>query len=375
MINRSLKLEKHVENNKVLIIYGPRQVGKTTLVAEYLKNYREEYILKTGDDIPFSSELSQCSLDWLQKKIPDGVLLIIDEAQKIPNIGRALKLIVDHIKDVKVIVTGSSSFDLLNSTGESLTGRKHVVMLYPISISESLSITNKYDLDNNIKNYLVYGMYPAVFSSELHTKKVEIINEITNSYLLKDILAFDKVKNSRKIIDLLKLIAYQIGQEVSTTELAQNLGIDKNTVLRYLDLLEKSFVLFSLGGFSRNLRKEVCKMNKYYFYDLGIRNSLIANFNSLDTRIDVGQLWENFIIIERMKRNSYTNVVVNYYYWRTYDRKEMDLIEEKGGHLYGYEFKWKKDKTKVPQEWLDTYKNSHFGIINQSNYFDFVVYE
>ncbi len=372
MIPRILQIEKNIEKNKVLIIYGPRQVGKTTLVLKYLKKYKGKYIWKTGDDIPFSNDLSQCSLDLLRKKIPAGTLLVIDEAQKIPNIGRALKLIVDNIDDVTVIVTGSSSFDLLNYAGEALTGRKYVATLYPISIQEILSFSTPYELDNTLTDYLIYGMYPNVITKTTSEEKINKIDEITNSYLLKDILDFDKVKNSKKIFDLLRLVAFQIGSEVSTNELGRSLGIDKNTVAQYLDLLEKSFILFRLSGFSRNLRKEVYKMDKYYFYDLGVRNSLIANFNPPNMRNDVGQLWENFILMERIKRNHYNNQYANYYFWRTYDKKEIDLIEEHSGKLYGYEFKWKENKVKPPKDWLETYDNASYEVINKENYIDFL---
>lgn len=372
MIKRHIEIKELVEKNKVLIIYGPRQVGKTTLVQSYLNTYRDKYIFKTGDDIPFANDLAMCDLKWLQGKIPQNSLLVIDEAQKIPNIGRALKLIVDNIKNVKIVVTGSSSFDLLNSTGEALTGRKNVVTLYPVAISEAKSILNPYDLQRSLESFLIYGMYPSVLSAENNQEKTRLIEEISHSYLLKDILDFYKVKNSKKIFDLLRLLAFQIGSEVSTNELAATLNIDKNTVSNYLDLLEKSFVIFRLDGFSRNLRKEISKMSKYYFYDLGVRNAIISNFNDLATRNDHGQLWENYILMERIKHNSYTGIYANYYFWRTYDKKEIDLIEERGGKLHGYEFKWKNIKIKPPKDWLEAYANSDYTIITSENYSDFI---
>lgn len=372
MIKRNVDLDKYLEKNKVLIIYGARQVGKTTLVKEYLSKTDLKYSFYTGDDIQFAKDLSKCDL-YLIKKIVSGVqLLVIDEAQKIENIGRALKLIVDNIEDIYVIVTGSSSFDLANSTSEPLTGRKNLITLYPISIEELLNDNSEYDISRRIEEFLIYGMYPNVVDLENLKEKENRINEIRDSYLIKDILEFNKVKRSQLVIDLLKLLAFQVGSEVSTVELSKNLGIDNKTVKRYLDLLEKSFVIFSLSGFSRNLRKEVNKMDKYYFYDNGIRNSLIKNFNNLDTRDDVGQLWENFLMIERMKKNSYNRLSVNYYFWRTYDQKEIDLIEERGGKLHGYEFKWGNQKIKAPKEWVEEYKNSDFNIINRENFLSFV---
>lgn len=283
-----------------------------------------------------------------------------------------MKLIVDNIENIYVIVTGSSSFDLANSTSEPLTGRKNLIKLYPISIEELLKDNSEYDVSRRIEEFLIYGMYPNVVNLKSSGEKENRINEIRDSYLIKDILEFNKVKRSQLVIDLLKLLAFQVGSEVSTVKLSKNLGIDNKTVKRYLDLLEKSFVIFSLSGFSRNLRKEINKMDKYYFYDNGIRNSLIRNFNNLDTRNDVGQLWENFLMVERMKRNSYNKLSVNYYFWRTYDQKEIDLIEERGGKLHGYEFKWGDQKIKAPKEWIGEYDNSDFNVINREDFLFFV---
>jgi predicted AAA+ superfamily ATPase len=372
MIERILEIDKYIKLNKVLVIYGPRQVGKTTLIKKYLHNIKGSAIYKTGDDLVFANDFGQCSLNLIKKIVPENSLFIIDEAQKIPNIGRALKLLVDNVANVKVLVTGSSAFDLANRTSEALTGRKTVCILFPISLQEAINQFTAYEIEKKLTDLMIYGMYPEVMCLASHTEKVDKISEIAHSYLLKDLLEFDTVKSSGILMNLLKLIAFQIGSEVSTTELAKTLGIDKKTVMRYLDLLEKSFVLFSLRGFSRNLRKEVSKMGKYYFYDLGIRNALISNFNDIDTRNDVGQLWENFMIIERMKNNSYMHNPVNYYFWRTYSQKEIDLIEEHGGKLYGYEFKWKKANIKAPSEWLNTYKNASFEIISNDNYLKFI---
>lgn len=373
MLERRLHIADFVEKNKVVVLYGPRQVGKTTLLNQYLLD-KNNYILKTGDDIPFSHDFSTCSLDLLRKMIPAHSLLIIDEAQKIPNIGRALKLVIDNIDGVEVIVTGSSSFDLANTTDESLTGRKKVITLYPLSMEELLNNKlSQYDLDKKLEDFMIYGLYPEVYLMTTHNEKVEKVTELANSYLLKDILSFDTIKNSRVMFDLLKLIAFQAGSLVSTTELASQLGVDKKTVARYLDLLEKSFVLYRLNGFSSNLRKEITKMSKYYFYDLGIRNALIANFNAFSDRNDVGMLWENFLLIERIKKNSYLRRPVNYYFWRTYEKQEIDLIEESGGSLAAFEFKYSPSKkSKVPKDWLNSYQSSSFNIINKGNYTEFI---
>ena len=372
MIKRNVDLNKYLKKNKVLIIYGARQVGKTTLVKNFLSTTNLKFSFYTGDDIQFVKDLSKCDLYTIKNLVGNIELLVIDEAQKIENIGRALKLIVDNIEGISVLVTGSSSFDLANSTSESLTGRKNLITLYPISIEELLYDNSQYDISRRLEEFLIYGMYPNVITLENFKEKEGRINEIRDSYLIRDILEFNKVKRSQLVIDLLKHLAFQIGSEVSTVELGKNLGIDNKTVKRYLDLLEKSFVIFSLRGFSRNLRKEINKMDKYYFYDNGIRNSLINNFNDLDTRNDVGQLWENFLMVERMKYNMFNQMSVNSYFWRTYDRKEIDLVEETGGKLYGYEFKWNNKKGKVPKEWLEEYDNSEFKIINRDNYLEFV---
>ena len=371
MIPRAIDIEKNLEENKVLIIYGPRQVGKTTSVEKFLSETRLRYVSYSGDDLEFAQDLAGCSLELVRGIIGDSDLLFIDEAQKIQNIERALKLIVDHLPGIRVIATGSSSFDLANTTEEPLTGRKNLLRLYPIAISELLQQQTPYEFEKKLEEHLIYGMYPEVVTYESYRQKEKRIIEIKDSALIKDILAFQKVKRPRPIIDLLKLLAFQVGSEVSCTELGEKLGLNEKTVRRYLDLLEKSFVLFRLDGFSRNLRKEISKMSKYYFYDLGIRNALIANFNHLETRNDVGQLWENFMIIERMKRNAYRNIPANYYFWRTYDQKEIDLIEETGGNLYGYEFKWRDNRKKPPGEWLRTYKNATYEVITPGSHLDF----
>jgi len=372
MIQRAVKIEDIIEKNKVVIIYGPRQAGKTTLVNGFLSRTQLKYKLFNGDELDFANNFSKCDLGLIKKLLGNAQLLIIDEAQKIEHIGRAIKLVVDNIPNIYVIATGSSSFDLANATAEPLTGRKNLVTLYPIAISELLHTYTPYELEKNLGEYLVYGTYPNIITYKTNEQKQNRIIEIKDAYLIKDILEFHGVKKSQTVINLLKLLAFQVGSEVSTTELGNSLGLDHKTIARYLDLLEKSFVIFKLNGFSRNLRKEISKMGKYYFYDLGIRNGLISNFNALDTRNDVGQLWENFLLIERIKNNSYKKRAVNYYFWRTYDQKEIDLIEEREGKLYGYEFKWKKDKTPPPKDWLTTYKNASHETITTKNYLDFV---
>ncbi len=375
VIPRSVDIAELLRPNKVLILYGPRQVGKTTLVHQYLSTapvFPGGIISQTGDDIPFANQFSQCDLHFLRSTIPPESLLVIDEAQRVPNIGQGLKLIIDNIPGVRVIATGSSSFDLMQSAGEALTGRKIVVTLYPISVHETLSSTNRWDAPRHLPDYLRYGMYPAVLTATTYDEKESIVRELAGSYLLKDILDFDKVKDSKKIFDVLRLLAFQIGSQVSTQEIGNTVGLDKNTVARYLDLLEKSFVLYRLDGFSRNLRKEVSKMSKYYFYDLGVRNAVISSFNDLSLRNDHGQLWENFIVMERIKHLAGTRRPANCYFWRTYDKKELDWVEETGGHLHGYEFKWKTAEVDPPKGWLETYPEADFHVIHPQNYLEFV---
>lgn len=371
-IKRAIDLKLHLKPGKVVIIYGPRQVGKTTLVKKLLAKTKLKNKYVTGDDLQLSTQLSACTMTSTQNFVGNYELLVIDEAQKIPNIGLALKLMVDNYPKKYFIATGSSSFDLASQTSEALTGRKKTIHLYPISqyeLSQDLSVS---ELTTLHESFLLHGSYPEVITSDNYDQKAETISLIANSYLLKDILEYSGIKNSHKVLNILKLLALQVGSEVSTVEIASNVSLDHKTVINYLDLLEKSFVIFSLGGFSRNLRKEVSKMSKYYFYDNGIRNALINNFNHLQDRNDVGQLWENFLVIERMKRNSYQNIRTNYYFWRTYDQKEIDLIEEHHGQLNGFEFKYSNKKTKPPKLWLKTYQEATYTEINQDNYLDFL---
>jgi uncharacterized protein len=372
MIKRVIDIKKEIKKGKVLIIYGSRQVGKTTLIQDFLSKTKLRYKLVSGDDLQISSELSECTMTSTKNFVGNYDLIAIDEAQKIQNIGLALKLMVDNYPNKYFIATGSSSFDLASKTAESLTGRKIVIELFTISQKELANNLSRSELISDLESYLIYGSFPEVIKQGNYFEKEKVIKQITNSYLLKDVLSFEGLKNANLILNILKLLALQIGSEVSIKEIASNVGVDSKTVRKYLELLEKSFVVFSLTGFSRNLRKEIAKMPKYYFYDTGVRNALISNFNKIQDRNDIGQLWENFLMIERMKKNSYTHFSTNYYFWRTYDQKEIDLIEENSGKLFGFEFKWKEKKTKPPKIWLDTYENATFEVVNKENYLDFV---
>lgn len=367
------KLEKLIRPQKVLVIYGPRRVGKTTLLKNYLNQTSLKYKLDTGDNIRTQQVLSSQDFTQILEYAQGYDLIAIDEAQNIPNIGMGLKIIVDQVPDIRIIATGSSSFDLAHQIGEPLTGRKNTVILYPISQLELLGTTNKHELKERLSEFLIFGSYPEVITAKNSKEKIAVLEEIVNSYLLKDILSLEKVKGSKVLLDLLKLLAFQIGNEVSFNELATSLNIDVKTVARYLDLLEKAFVITRLGGFSRNLRSEVTSKSKYFFLDNGIRNGVILQFNSLDLRDDGGKLWKNFIVMERLRKRSYRQIYANSYFWRLYEGQEIDLVEEKDGKLYGIECKWSiKKRFAPPRDWLVSYPKASFIVITPGNYLDFV---
>ncbi len=374
MIKRLYSIDKLIKPNKALIIYGPRRVGKTTILNDFLSHTKLKCKLDSGDNIRTQDILSSQDFDRILEYASGYDLIAIDEAQQIPNIGMGLKIIVDQIPDIMVIATGSSSFDLSGAVGEPLTGRKKTVTLYPFSQQELLSIHNRYELKNNIEDFLVYGSYPEVVTAQNRKDKADVLNELVDSYLLKDILALERVKGSKVLLDLLKLIAFQVGSQVSLNELASQVKLDVKTVGRYLDIFERAFVIKRIGGFSRNLRKEVVSKAKYYFWDNGIRNAVISQFNPLDSRNDIGILWENFIVTERIKRCDYQGMHGSFYFWRTYDGQELDLVEEREGKLFGYEFKWSdKKKRNAPKDWSGTYSNAAFKIVDRENYLDFIV--
>jgi uncharacterized protein len=365
-------LSKYLFPNKVLVIYGPRQVGKTTLLENFLENCGLKYKLDSGDSIKIQHLLSSQNFDLLKEYVAGYELLAIDEAQKIPNIGINLKILVDQVPNIKIIVTGSSSFELAGQVGEPLTGRKITLTLYPVAQLELLNLYNEHELKDRISEWLIFGKYPEIIATTDKKKKIKLLDEIVYSYLLKDVLALDRIKNSKKLLDLLRLLAFQVGNEVSLSELGKHLGIDYKTVGRYLDILEKAFVLYNLRGFSRNLRKEITKKSKYYFYDNGIRNTIISNFNDIELRNDIGMLWENFIFMERIKKRSYDEISANPYFWRTWEKQEIDLIEEREGKLFAYEFKWNESRVGPPRQWMEAYKDSAFSVINKENYLNFV---
>jgi predicted AAA+ superfamily ATPase len=341
-------LGKYLKSGHVLIIFGPRQAGKTTLLNHFLSKSGLKYKLDSGDNIRTQHLLGSQDFEKIIEYAEGYDLIAIDEAQQIPNIGKALKILVDQVANLKIIATGSSSFDLAQNVGEPLTGRKSTLTLYPIAQMELLKNFNKHELQEHLEDYLIFGSYPAVLTASTRDERINILN-------------------------LVKLLAFQIGQLVSINELATQLHIDSKTVNRYLDLLEKSFVICKLGGFSRNLRNEITSKHKYYFLDPGIRNGVIAQFNPLENRNDVGQLWENFIFIERLKKLSYTNFYGNRYFWRTYEGQEIDFLEELENELSAFEVKWsEKKKQSSPSAWRDHYPNSSFVVINRDNYLNYI---
>jgi len=365
-------LSSRLEAGKVLVIYGPRRAGKTTLIQQFLRRYPDKYLLTTGEDRDFQAILASESVNKIKNSFSDYTLLVVDEGQAAEHIGLGLKIIVDHIPGIRVIATGSSSFELANKMGEPLTGRQTIITLFPLSAIEFKNQFGAFELAQKLPDFLIYGSYPEALSKQSYDEKAKYLRTLVNSYLYKDILELEQIRNSKKLKDLVTLLAFQIGKEVSINELATQLGLAKQTVDRYLDLLEKSFVIFKLRAFSRNLRKEVSKTARYYFYDTGIRNAVINNFNSLELRNDVGELWENYLFMERMKKLSYLGPDSNLYFWRTYDQKEIDLVEERGGHLFGYEFKYGKRQIKVPKDWKKAYPTAEFSVIDRDNYLEFI---
>lgn len=368
-------IKDRLKPNKVLILYGARRVGKTMLLKNLADELNSnEVLFLNGEDQFTISQFDDRSVSNYRQLINTKNYLFIDEAQYIPEIGRKLKLIIDEIDGLHIVVTGSSVFDLTNKLGEPLVGRQIQFQLFPLSQLELSQNENIIETHSRLEHRLIYGGYPELVHIQSNEEKQEYLESIVNSYLLKDILIFNGIKKADKLLDLLRLIAMQIGQEVSIEELASNLkNISRNTVENYLDLLEKVFVIYKIGGFSRNLRKEIVKTSRYYFYDNGIRNAIIRNFNPLNFRMDIGQLWENYVMIERKKRNHYLRQSVNSFFWRTYDQQEIDLIEENSGQLNGYEFKWNpKKKPKSPKAWQKNYPEANYKVINKENYLNFI---
>lgn len=368
-------IEKRVKDRlfkgKIIVIYGARQVGKTTLVKNIIKDFGEDARYVNCEHLPAQNALTEVDPEKIRNFLGEHKIIVLDEAQSIVNIGKILKVMVDTYPEAQIIATGSSSFDLAQKISEPLTGRIFTFMLYPISLKEIRQKNDLLEIESKIESLLRFGSYPEVIglTDDLAREK---INEIASNYLYKDILSFEGLKKSSVIKNLLKLLALQVGQEVSYNELAVNLGVSRITVQKYIDILEQSFVVFRLEAFSRNLRKEISKSVKIYFCDLGIRNSLIENYNRPELRSDAGALWENFCILERRKNNAYLPRYANTYFWRTYDQKEVDYIEEGDGKITGYEFKLSDKKTfKPPKEFMEKY-DAKVEMINRKNYWKFL---
>jgi len=367
-------LSKHLKKNKVLLIFGPRQVGKTTLLKTYLSKTSLKFKLDQGDNIQTQNTLGSRDAAAILEYAEGYELIAIDEAQMIPNIGYALKILVDQKPDLTLIATGSSSFDLAQSVGEPLTGRKTTLTLYPVAQLELLNRFNKHELKSQLETSLIFGHYPDITFAETRQEKIELLKELVDAYLLRDILALEKIKKSETLLKLVQLLAFQVGQLVSHHELATSLRIDVKTVGRYLGLLEKSFVICKLSGLSRNLRNEISRKHKYYFLDNGVRNAVIAQFNPISMRDDIGQLWENFIFTERLKSTSYHKFYGNRYFWRTYTGQEIDFIEEAENFYSAFEAKRSTTKSVKPAPlWKQMYSNSNFHVISPNNYLDFVI--
>ncbi|MDZ7897092.1 MAG: ATP-binding protein [Arcicella sp.] len=373
-IQRKLKevLFNYLVSGKVNIVYGARRVGKTFLIKKIVEELDLPYLWLNGDLPDTQDFLSERNLGKYKSILSGKELLVIDEAQVVPKIGLALKIIIDEIPNLKIIASGSSAFDLNNNLDEPLVGRAHWHEMFPVSQEEISFHENYLETRRNLDERLIYGSYPEVCLLLNIDDKENYLRELVSSYLLKDIISFDGIRNSSKVFDLLKLIAFQMGKEVSLLELAKQLELSKNTVEKYLDLLEKVYVLKQIKGFSRNLRKEITKSSRWYFWDNGVRNAVIGDFKSLSFRNDVGELWENYLMMERLKKNKYARNYKETYFWRTYDQQEIDCIEVKNQEIEAFEFKWGNKKANIPKAFADAYSEAKFTVISKENYLDFI---
>lgn len=375
MIQRQIfeKIINSFFKGDVIIIYGARQVGKTTLAKELCKGLdSSEVAFFDCDLIRYREELARQDEIILKTLVQGKKLVIIDEAQRVQNIGLTLKILHNYFPDTQFVATGSSSFELANKINEPLTGRSKIFKLYPLAISEIKQNLDILSLNSKLESLLVFGSYPNVYDKN-RIEAEDKLKTLSGGYLYQDILQFEDIKKPQIMEKLLRLLAFQIGNEVSFSELASRLNINTVTVQKYLDLLEKSFIIFTLAGFSRNLRSEVTRSPKIYFYDLGIRNALIENFKPLGFRDDVGSLWENFLLVERIKTLEYNQISANNYFWRNYQKQEIDYVEDREGILNTFEFKWNfRKKAKLPNSFKETYPKHTFKVINQDNWVEFV---
>jgi predicted AAA+ superfamily ATPase len=361
-------IEDCLFKGKAVIIYGARQTGKTTLVSMIQNSYSGDALYLNCDEIDVRQRLSAKTSTELKSFFGKNKLVIIDEAQRVEDIGLTIKIIVDMIKDVQVIATGSSAFELSDKIKEPLTGRAYEFHLYPFSFNELACLYQEHELPRLLEDRMIYGMYPEI----VFENDTALLLKLADNYLYKDILAYQNIKSHDVLVRLLQALALQVGNEVSYNELGSLIGIDKKTVENYIAILEQAFIIFRLCPFSRNLRNELKKLRKIYFYDTGIRNALINNFNPLHLRQDAGALFENFVIAERLKRNENQGVRKNIYFWRTHQQKEIDYIEEEGGRLQGFEIKYTKEQVKIPGEFLNAYPDSRVDVIHRDSYLEFV---
>jgi uncharacterized protein len=373
MIGRILQetIKSKLHSGKAIILLGPRQVGKTTLLHTLFDN-QDETLWLNGDDPDVQTLFSNATSTLLQTMLADRKYVILDEAQRISDIGLKLKLIIDNIKHIQLVATGSSAFELANKINEPLTGRKWEYRMFPLSFGEMVQHHGLLDERRLLPQRLVYGYYPDIVNNPGSEK--EILKQLTDSYLYKDILMWENIQKPEKLLRLLQAIAFQVGSQVSYTELGQICGLDGKTIEKYINLLEQVFVIFRLGPFNRNLRNELKTTRKIYFYDNGIRNALIANFNQADLRTDIGALWENFMIAERMKTVHYKGIWANSYYWRTKEQAEIDYVEDSDGKLSAYEFKWNPNaRATFSKTFSNAYPGSDFKVIHRDNYHEFLL--
>lgn len=362
------KIISKMDSGKAIILIGPRQVGKTTLIKKILEG--KDHLFLDGDDPTVRNILSDANTDQIRSVLGKHKLVFIDEVQRIKNIGLTLKIITDQFKHVKLLVSGSSAFGVSSEINEPLTGRKWEFVLYPIGWEELEAEEGYLKSEQQLHNRLIYGFYPEVLNNPGEER--ETLNQLINSYLFKDILSLSEIRKPEILEQLVQALSLQVGSEVSYNELAQTVGVDKNTISKYIDVLCQGFVVFKLGSFSRNLRNEIKRNQKIYFYDNGLRNAILGNYSPLNLRTDVGALWENFLISERLKQHAYKNTYAKMYFWRTAQQQEIDLVEERDGEISAYEFKWNPKKTaRLPKTFRDTYQVNG-NIVNPENFREFV---
>jgi predicted AAA+ superfamily ATPase len=365
------KIEKQLGKQKVIMLYGTRRVGKTTIIENIAGKYGTDALLLQGEDMQVAAMLSERTIANYRQLTRGKKLIIIDEAQAVPDIGMVLKLMIDNIKGITILVTGSSSFDLVYKTGEPLVGRNLLYHLFPVAQAELAATEDLQTTRRNLEQRLIYGSYPELWHLDDNEEQKNYLKQLVNSYLLKDLLMMENIKGADLLYKLLQMLAWQVGSLVSTVELGKSLQLNKITIERYLDLLTKVFIIYPLSGYSGNLRKEVTKSKKWYFYDNGIRNALINNFSPLHSRNDIGMLWEQYILSERMKYNAYKGYQPQYFFWRTYDGQEIDLLEYDNGKLQAIECKWQAG-AKAPLAFTKAYPEAAFAVVDQHNYLSWI---